>query len=80
MCWHYFSWIFIILLLYVEDNIPSTSIPIDLDRQLRILKDFYASCGILVDIDKRYVMIIKYSKISSPNFVYDIGNLEKVSL
>jgi len=54
--------------------------PHDLDKQLRLLKDFCSTIiGMTVNIDKTKVMIIKSKKDTYANFVYDNNNLEEVS-
>jgi hypothetical protein len=70
--------IIIILLLYVDDIVLMARNPYDLSKQLRILKDFYSSIGMIVNIDKMKVMIIKSNKITYNNFVYDNNILEEV--
>jgi len=53
--------------------------PPDLDKQLRLLKDFFSTMGMTINTDKTKVMIIKSKKDTSANFVYDNRNLEEVS-
>ena len=54
--------IVIILLLYAYDIILLARCPSDLDKQLRILKDFCSTMGMSVNTDKTKVMIIKSKK------------------
>ena len=51
----------------------------DLDKQLRILKDFCSNMCITVNIDKTKIMIIKSKKDTYANFIYDNRNLEEVT-
>jgi hypothetical protein len=71
--------IVIILLLYIDDIVLMVRCPFDLNKQLRILKDFCSSIGMSINIDKTKVMIIKSKKITYTNFVYDNNNLEEVN-
>ena len=45
--------------------------PFDLDKQLRILNGFCSSMGIIVNIDKTKVMIIKSKKDTYANFILE---------
>jgi len=56
--------IIIILLLYVDDIFLMVRSPYDLRKQLRILKYFFSSIGMTVNIEKTKVMIIKYKDIT----------------
>ena len=53
--------------------------PCDLDKQLRLLKDFCSTLGMNVNTDKTKVMIIKSKKETYTIFVYENKNLEEVS-
>ena len=72
--------IVIILLLCVDDIVLFARCPSDLDKQLRLLKDFCSTMGMTVNIDKTKVMIIKSKKDTYANFMYDNKNLEEVYL
>ena len=72
--------IVIILLLYADDIVLLTRCPSDLDKQLRLLKDFCSTMGISVNTDKTKVMIIKSKKDTYANFMYENSNLEEVFL
>jgi hypothetical protein len=67
------------LLLYFDDIVLMESIPHDIENQLRMLKEFCSNMGMIVNIDKTKVMIIKSNKIHYDTFVYDKNNLEKVT-
>jgi hypothetical protein len=71
--------IVIILLLYVNDIVLMVRCPYDLNKKLRILKDFCSSMGMTVNTNKTKVMIIKSKNITYDNFVYDNNNLEEVT-
>ena len=71
--------IVIILLLYADDIVILARCPFDLDKQLRLLKDFFSTMGMTVNTDKTKVMIMKSKKDTYTNFVYDNSNLEEVS-
>jgi hypothetical protein len=70
--------IVIILLLYAGGIVLMARNPYDLSKQLRILKDFCSTTGVIVNTDKTKVMIIKPNKITYDNFVYDNNILEEV--
>ena len=70
--------IVIILILYVDDIVLLARFPSDLDKQQRLLKDFFSTMGMTVNTDKTKVTIIK-SEDTYTNFVYDNNNLEEVS-
>jgi hypothetical protein len=53
--------------------------PSNLDKQLRMLKDFYSRTSILVNCDKTKDMIIKSKMIIYATFVYDKNNLEEAN-
>jgi hypothetical protein len=55
--------IVIILLIYIDDIILMVRSPYDLDKQLKILKDFCSSTGMIVNTNKMKVMIFKSKKI-----------------
>ena len=63
--------IVIILLLYADNIFLLARCPSDLDKQLRLLKDFYSTMGMTVNTDKTKVMIIKSKKDTYANFMYD---------
>jgi hypothetical protein len=67
------------ILLYSNDIILMERSPHDLENQLRILKDFCSNMGMIVNIDKTKVMIIKSNKITYDTFVYENNNLEEVT-
>ena len=71
--------IVIILLLYADDIVLLARCPSDLAKQLILLKDFSSTMGMIVNIDKTKVMIIKSKKDTYANFMYDNSNLEEVS-
>ena len=71
--------IVIILLLYADNIVLIARCPSDLDKQLRLLKDFYSTMGMIVNTDKTKVVIIKSKKDTYANFMYDNSNLEEVS-
>ena len=71
--------IVIILLLYADDIVLLVRCPSDLNKQLRLVKDFLSTMGMTVNTDKTKVMIIKSKKDTYANFVYDNNNMEKVS-
>jgi len=71
MCWHNLTRIVIILLLYADDIILLARCPSDLDKQLRLLKDFCSTMGMIVNTDKTKIMIIKSKKDTYANFMYD---------
>jgi hypothetical protein len=71
--------IVIILLLYVDDIVLMVRSPYDLNKQLKILKDFFSSTSMTVNTNKTKVMIIKSKNITYTNFVYDNNNLEEVT-
>jgi len=70
--------IVIIPLLYADDSVLLARCRFILDTKLRILKDFFSTMGMTVNIDKTKIMIIKF-KDTYANFVYDNSNLEEVS-
>jgi len=70
--------IIVILLLYDDDIVLLTKYPFDLDKQLRLLKDFCSSMGMTVNTDRTKVMIIKSKKDTYANFMYDNNNIEEV--
>jgi hypothetical protein len=45
--------IVIILLLYVDDIVLMVRSPYDLDKQLKILKDFFSSMGMTINTEKQ---------------------------
>ena len=71
--------IVIIILLYADDIVLLTRCPYDLDKKLRILKDFCSTMGMNANTDKKKVMITKSTKDTYSNFSYDNRNLEEVS-
>jgi hypothetical protein len=52
------------LLIYVDDIVLMERSLHDLENQLRILKDFCSNMGMIVNIDKTKVVIIKFNKIT----------------
>ena len=71
--------IVIIILFYVDDIVLLERCPFDLDKQLRLLKDFFSTMGMTVNASKTKIMIIKSKKETYANFVYDNSKLEEVS-
>ena len=65
--------------LFIDDIVLLARCSSDLDKQLRLLKDFYSTMGMTVNTDKTKVMIIKSKKDTYANFVYVNSNLEEVS-
>ena len=59
------------LLLYADDIVLMARSPHDLENQLRILKDFSSNMGMIVNIDKTKVILIKSNNITYDTFVYD---------
>ena len=53
--------------------------PSDLDKKLRILKDFCSNMGMNFNTSKPKFIIFKSRKVINANFVYDNNNLEEVS-
>jgi len=70
----------ITLLLYVDDIVLLAKIHDDLEKQLRILHDYYSGMGMFVNINNTKVMIIKSKNINYDNVNYDKNYLDKVSL
>lgn len=67
--------IVIILLLYVDDIVLMARCPYDLNKQLKILKDFCSSTVMTINIDK----IIRSKKTIYDNFIYDNNSLKEVT-
>jgi hypothetical protein len=67
------------ILLYADDIFLMSRSPHDLQKQLRILKDFFSNMGMTLNTDKTKVMIIKSNKIIYDTFVYENNNLEEVT-
>ena len=67
------------ILLYADDIVLMERSTHDLENQLRILKDFCSNMGMIVNIDKAQVMIIKSNNIPYDTFVYENNNLEEVT-
>ena len=53
--------------------------PLDLNKQLRLLKYFFSNMGMTVNTNKTKIMIIKSKKGTYANFIYDNINLETVN-
>jgi hypothetical protein len=66
-----FTGIVIDLFLYADDIVLMARSPHDLENQLRILKDFSSNMGMIVNIDKTKVILIKSNNITYDTFVYD---------
>ena len=66
-----FASMVMIHLLYVYDIVLMERGPYDLNKQLKILKDFFSSMGMFINTDKTKVVIIKSQKITYDNFMYD---------
>ena len=66
--------IVIILLLYADDIFLLARCPSDLNKKLRLLKDFCSTMGMSVNTDKTKVMIIKSKKDTYTNFTYDTNS------
>ena len=79
MHWHDLSWDSHYLLLYAGDIVLLARCPSDLDKQLKLLKDFCSTMGMTVNTNKTKVMIIKSKKDTYVNFMYENSNLEEVS-
>jgi hypothetical protein len=62
--------IVIILLLYTDDIFLMAKSPYGLGKQLITLKNFCSNMGMIVNIDKTKVMIIKSKRITYDTFVY----------
>ena len=69
--------IVIILLIYIDDIILMVRSPYDLDKQLRILKEFCYIMGMLVNTIKTKVMKIKSKRVTYTSFLYKNNNLEE---
>ena len=54
--------------------------PSDLDKQLRILKDFFSTMGMTVNTDKTKIMIIKSKKDTYANLCMTIATWMKCLL
>jgi hypothetical protein len=67
------------ILLYADNIFLMSRSPHDLQKQLRILKDFCSNMGMTLNADKAKVMIIKSNKILYDTFVYENNNLEEVT-
>ena len=67
------------LLLYADNMVLMERSPHDLEKQLRILKDFCSNIGMAINIDKTNVMIIKSNNITYDTFIDDNNNLEEVT-
>lgn len=72
--------IVIILLLYVDDIVLMEKYPFDLDKQLRIIKDFCSCMGMTVNTDQTKVIIIKSKKVTYANFCTTISIWKKCLL
>ena len=66
------------LLLFFDDIVLMTRSSHDLENQLRILNDFFSNMGMIVNMDKTKVMIIKSNNIPYDTVVDDNNNLEEV--
>ena len=53
--------------------------PSDLDKKLRILKEFFSNMGMIVNTNKTKIVIIKSKKDTYANFIYDNRNLDEVT-
>ena len=67
------------ILLYAANIFLLARCPSNLDKQLRLLKDFCSTMGMSMNTDKTKVMIIKSKKDTYANFMYGNSNLEEVS-
>jgi hypothetical protein len=76
---HTLTGIVINIILYADDIILMERSPHDLENQLKILKDFFSNMGMIVNVDKTKVVIIKSNKITYDTLIYDNNNLEEVS-
>ena len=63
--------IVIILLLYADDIVLLARCSSNLDKQLRLLKDFCSNMGMTVNTDNKKIMIVKSKKDTNANFIYD---------
>ena len=68
----------VILLLYADDIVFLARCLSNLDKQLRVFKDFCSTMGMMVNTNKTKVMIIKSKNDIYDNFMYDNNNLEEV--
>jgi hypothetical protein len=71
--------IVIIILFYIDDIILRVRSLYDLEKQLKIIKDFFSSIGMTINIDKMKAMIIKSINNTYTNFVYGNNGLEEVT-
>ena len=69
----------IILLLYANDIVLMALCPSEINKQLRIIKDFFSNMGMVVNTDKTKITIIKSKKDTYANFIDDNINLEEVT-
>jgi hypothetical protein len=71
--------IFIILFLYIDDIVILVRSPYDIEKKLKILKDFLSSMVMTSNNNKMRVIIIKSKNITYTNFLYENNNLEEVT-
>jgi hypothetical protein len=68
----------VIILLYVDDIVLMAKIPYGLDKQLITLEDLFSSMSMILNTDKKKVMIIKSKMMTYNTLVYDNNSLEEV--
>ena len=64
---------------YTDDIVLLARFKSDLDKQLRIIKDLCSTMGMIINIDKTKVILIKSNKVTYDPFLYDNNNLEGVT-
>ena len=68
----------VIIFLYIDDIVLLARFTSILNKKLRILKDFYSSMDMIINIDKTKVMIIKSDEVIYAHFLFDNNILEEV--
>jgi hypothetical protein len=71
------DWSFYLKNMYESPNILEKS-PYDLGKKLITLEEIFSSMGMIVNNDKKKVMIIKSKRITYDSFFYDNNILEEV--
>jgi hypothetical protein len=69
----------VILHFYVGDIVFMVRTPYDLEKQLKILKNFYSSTDITFNTNKMKAIMFKSKKITYANFMYDNHNLKEAT-
>ena len=67
------------LLLHAGDIVLLAKSHKDLENKLKTLHEYFSKMGMMVNIDKTKIMIIKFKKITHGNFFYDNNLLDQVS-